>query len=101
MVQATRYARAQGAKVLVVAQPIYPNDHSRQLEGPQQASVAAALTKHFGADAGVMQLDLSHGIDLSDKNYSFDSMHLGRDGNLKLAQLMTPAVLELAWPEGR
>jgi hypothetical protein len=48
-----------------------------------------------------MQLDLSQGIDLSDKNYSFDSMHLGRDGNLKLAQLMAPSVLALAWPEGK
>jgi hypothetical protein len=101
IVRATRYARAQGAKVMVVAQPVYPSEHSRQLEGLQQASLAAALTKRFGADPGVMQLDLSQGIDLSDKNYSFDSMHLGRDGNLKLAQLMAPSVLALAWPEGK
>jgi hypothetical protein len=98
VMRAAAYARSLDAKVLVVAPPIYPDPRFETTEGVQHASVAAALQKRFGDDAGVRYLDLTRAIDLSDRNYSFDSMHLGRDGNLLLAQLMRTAVEQLAWP---
>jgi hypothetical protein len=97
MVQATRYARSIGAKVLIVTQPIYPNEKNIREEGDQQAKLAAAIQQAFPGDRDVRFLDLSKGIDLTDPQMSFDSMHLGPPGNQRLAQLMLPAVEELVW----
>jgi hypothetical protein len=96
--RATAYARSLNAKVLVVAPPIHPDPGMVLAETVQHASVAAALHKRFGHDAGVRYLDLTRAVDLSDRRYSSDAMHLGRDGNLQLAQSMRPAVEQLAWP---
>lgn len=97
MVRATRYARSIGAKVLIVTQPIYPNEKNIREEGDQQAKLAAAIAQAFPSDGDVKFLDLSKGIDLTDPQMSFDSMHLGPPGNQRLAQLLVPAVEELVW----
>ena len=99
MVQATRYARSAGAKVLIVTQPIYPNEKNIREEGDQQAKLAAAIQTAFPVDRDVRFLDLSKGIDLTDPQVSFDTMHLAPLGNRRLAQLMLPAVEELIWPQ--
>ena len=101
VLRAVTYARAVGAKVAVVTQPIYPDPKHRPREAAQQTALAAAVHQKFEHDPAVVLLDLSSAIDLSDRNYAFDSMHLGRDGNLKLAQLMAPVVARLAWPDER
>jgi len=97
MVQATRYARSVGARVLIVTQPIYPNEKNIREEGDQQAKLAAAIQAAFPGDRDVRFLDLSKGIDLSDPQVSFDTMHLTPQGNGRLAQLMLPAVEALVW----
>lgn len=96
MLRATAYARNQGAKVLIVGPPVFPHPTNAAVEFDQQASLAAAVRARFGADNGVRFLDLSRAIDLADPRYSFDTMHLGREGNLRLAQLIAPAVEELS-----
>jgi hypothetical protein len=101
MIRATRYARDAGAKVLIVHQPIHPDPGRTVVERAQQRALGEAVQRRFGDDPGVVQLDLSSAIDLTDRNYSFDTMHLGRDGNYKLAQLMRPAVERLALPMTR
>jgi hypothetical protein len=98
MVRAVSFALTRGAKVLIATQPIYPGENALRVETSQQASLAAAIQKQFGTRPDVRFLDLSRAIDLSDQKYSYDTMHLGRDGNLRLAQLLKPAVEELAWP---
>lgn len=101
MMRAITYARGQGAKVLVVAQPIIPDPNNETRAVQQQASLAAALQAKFGADAGVGYLDLSRAIDLRDNTLTFDGMHLGRDGNERLATLLRPAVERLALASSR
>lgn len=98
MLRATTFARGQNAKVLIVGQPVLAHPTIAKIELEQQASLAAAVQAKFGADSGVRFLDLSRAIDLTDPQMSFDRMHLGPHGNLRLAQLMAPAVTELAWP---
>lgn len=96
MMRAITYARGQGAKVLVIGQPLIPSptDEARNIQ--QRESLAAALAAKFGRDAGVGYLDLTRALDLSDPKMTFDGMHLGREGNHLLAQLMVPAVEKLA-----
>ncbi|MEO7156916.1 MAG: hypothetical protein ABI039_05100, partial [Vicinamibacterales bacterium] len=96
VLRAATYARTQSAKVLIVGQPVIPDppDVPRALE--QQASLAAAIHAKFGADPGVSYLDLSRAIDLADPHHSFDGMHLTPEGNLRLAQLIMPAVEKLS-----
>ncbi len=97
VVRAIDYARSMGAKALVATQPIYPAEKNVREEGGQQAGLRAAIDARFGHDRQVRFLDLSRAIDLSDPQLSFDSMHLGPAGNLRLAQALEPAVEALAW----
>ena len=96
MIRAIEYSRQQGAKVLVVTQPLDQRPDANPEEKYQQASLIAAVTRMFNA-VDVQILDLSSAIDLTDRDLSFDGMHLGLDGNRKLAQLMAPAVERLVW----
>lgn len=101
MMRAVTYARGQGAKVLVVGQPIIPDPETAAGALEQQQSLSAVLRARFGGDAGVAELDLSRSIDLADRDLTFDGMHLGLDGNRRLAQLLAPAVQKLALTSSR
>lgn len=96
VLRAATYARAQDAKVLIVGQPVIPHPPDVPRELAQQASLAAAVRAKFSGDPGVGYLDLSRAIDLADPHHSFDGMHLTPQGNLRLAQLMLPAVEKLS-----
>jgi hypothetical protein len=98
IVRATVFARSLGASVLIVTPPLSPVPNMRARSVSQQASLSQAIAKRFATDRGVAYQDLSSAIDLSDTTYSFDTMHLGPQGNWRLATLMLPVVEQLAWP---
>jgi hypothetical protein len=98
MFRAVEYARQLGARVLVVQPPVDALGHASADQQQQKAHLASAFERRYAAANDVRLLDLSDAIDLRDKDLSFDAMHLGVDGNRKLAQLMAPAVQQLAWP---
>lgn len=96
VVRAAKYARAAGARVLVLGQPHAVDPAVRLVQADQQAHLAAAVREHFSGDAGVAYVNLGAAVDLSDRNYSFDRMHLGLDGNRRLAEALVAPVEQLA-----
>jgi hypothetical protein len=96
VIRAAEYARAVAAKVLVVGQPLGVDPAVRRTQVDQQSNLTAALRNRFNADTAVAYADLGHAVDLSDRNYSFDKMHLGLDGNRVIAQALVAPIEQLA-----
>ncbi len=94
--RAVKYARAEGVRVMVVAQPRVIDAKARIKHDGQQRELAGMLTRHFGHDHGTAYVDLRDAVDLTDRNLSFDEMHLGLDGNVVIAKALVDPVLELS-----
>jgi hypothetical protein len=94
--RAVKYARAEGARVMVVAQPRVIDAVARIKHDGQQRELAGMLARHFGHDPGTAYVDLMGAVDLTDRNLSFDEMHLGLDGNLVIAKALVQPVLEMS-----
>jgi hypothetical protein len=62
----------------------------------QRRTLADMMSRQFSNDARVLYLDLSGAVDLSDRNYSFDEMHLGLDGNRVIAAAFVDPVLAIS-----
>ncbi len=93
MYGAVKYARDRGKQVYVVLQPrmIEPvTEHHRS----QQAALIGMLQRRFGGDSSVHVIDLSSAVDLHDRDYAFDNLHLSTDGTeiatSVLAERMAP-----------
>ncbi len=84
---------ARGERVIVASQPrmTNPRVHDRQRQ-----ALADMLSRQFANEARVRYLDLSNAVDLSDRNYSFDEMHLGLDGNRLIAEAFVEPVRAMA-----
>lgn len=94
--RAVKYARAEGVRVLMVAQPRVIDAAARIKHDGQQRELAAMLARHFGSDPGTAYVDLMDTVDLTDRNLSFDEMHLGLDGNLVIARALVEPVLAMS-----
>ena len=94
--RAVTYARAHGLTVVVASQPLGVNEDFRVKQISQQKALADLMSRRFGADAGTVYVDLSHAVDLSNPNYSFDQMHLGVDGNRIVAQALVEPTIRMA-----
>jgi hypothetical protein len=55
-------------------------------------TLADMMDRQFSNDACVLYLDLSGAVDLSDRNDSFDEMHLGLDANRAIAAALVDPV---------
>ncbi len=95
MFRAITYARSEGMKVVVAGQPLMIDKVARLKHERQQRELADMLKRNFGNDPHVRYLDLGHTVDLSDRNLSFDEMHLGLDGNLVIARALVEPVLDI------
>ena len=80
--RAVRDALARGKRVIVASQPRMTDP---RVHDHQRRTLADMMSRQFSNDARVVYLDLSGAVDLSDRNYSFDEMHLGLDGNRVIA----------------
>jgi hypothetical protein len=79
MHEAVRHSLDLGKRVVVVLQPRLP-DPTRVKHMEQQQALTDMLTRSFAADSRFLLVDLSGAVDVSDRNYCFDGMHLSTDG---------------------
>ena len=89
-----KYARDRGRVAVVVLQP-------RLLEpvtaahASQQAALGGMVTRKFGADANVHAVDLSEAIDLANRDYSVDGVHLSTDGTEIVTAKLAARMVEI------
>ncbi|MGQ0732058.1 MAG: hypothetical protein ACT4QD_00205 [Acidobacteriota bacterium] len=76
---AVSHALSLGKRVVVVLQPRFL-EPVRQAHTEQQAVLGAMVQRYFADELRVRVADLSQAVDLSDRDYSFDGMHLSTDG---------------------
>ncbi len=93
---AVEYATARGDSVVVAAQPLLVSEPGRDRHVSQQRALADLAARVFSTNPRVRFVDLSNAIDLSDTAYTFDGMHLTREGNVLVAQALVDPVLALA-----
>lgn len=91
--RAARHGLSRGIRVIVASQPRMtdPRAHDRQRQ-----ALAAMMGRQFHDEPRVRYLDLGSAVDLTDRNYSFDTMHLGLDGNRVIAAAFLDPVKEMA-----
>lgn len=94
--RAVRYAVGHRKRVLVIGQPRLSEKAPGDAQQRQQDELRVMLQREFGGNAAVAYVDLSAAVDLSDRNYSFDNMHLGLDGNRVMAGALATPVLLMA-----
>ena len=80
--RAVRDVLVHGKRVIVASQPRMTDP---RVHDQQRTTLAEMMSRQFGDNPRVRFLDLANAIDLSDRNYSFDEMHLGLDGNRVIA----------------
>jgi 2-polyprenyl-6-methoxyphenol hydroxylase-like FAD-dependent oxidoreductase len=76
---AVRHGLDLGKRVLVVLQPRL-HDSVRLTHIEQQQALQQMLTRAFGSEPRFLLVDLSEAVDLRDRNYCVDGMHLSTDG---------------------
>lgn len=91
VLQAVRYARSQGARVIVATQPYIADRHINQ-----QEALSRAITGEFAADPGVVRANLGRTIDLRNPEQAFDGIHLTATGNRIVAAALVAPILTLA-----
>ena len=94
---AIRHALDLGKRVAIVLQPRLPR-HVSAPHQSQQAALSEMLKRHFGADPRVRAIDLSAAVDLEDRNYTFDGMHLSTDGTEKLVRVLAVDMAQFLTP---
>jgi hypothetical protein len=62
----------------------------------QQESLAAMIAERFGDDPRVAYVNFGDVISLTDRDLSYDGMHLTPDGNALMGSRLVGPVLELA-----
>ena len=94
--RAVRFALAHGKRVVVATQPRMVDPELRACHHSQQRALADGLAREFATEPGVVYVDLSDTVDLTDNNFAFDLMHLGANGNRVIAKALTGIVAGLA-----
>jgi len=87
------YARRLGKVVIVVTQPYGGGGHPEQ-----QAELRQMLAHRYASDPAVHYLDLGHAVDMTDPTLAWDSMHLTRMGNQRIAEGLLPTIKTVAAP---
>jgi len=93
---AIRFAREQGAQVLVGTQPYLRVEHLYARQHAQQDELRAMLAREFGNDPSVGYVNLGEQINLEDSHMSFDHMHLTERGNRIAAAGFVDPVIAMA-----
>lgn len=89
-------ARARGAAVLVIEQPLGVDPSMRRRQQQQQAELHRMIVRHFAGDHRVKRIDLSQAVDLADRDVAPDQMHLSVDGNRIIAAALVEPILAMA-----
>jgi lysophospholipase L1-like esterase len=89
------FALEHGLRVIVASQPYFvPPDYER-LHQEQQDRMATMVTAKYRHRPGVRYVDLRTKIDMSDRQLSFDRMHLTGRGNAIVAHALAEPVADL------
>jgi len=85
--QAIEYARARGAKVIVVTQPYASDTHVAQ-----QRALASAIASRFQHDSGVAYVNLGRLLSVRDREVTYDGLHLVAAANERVAEALVAPV---------
>ena len=97
MAAAVRYAREQGAQVLVATQPyLRMRDYVQAAHMAQQGELRGMLARQFSGDPSVGYVNLGDAVNLEDPQLSFDHMHLTETGNRLAAAAFVDPVIAMA-----
>jgi hypothetical protein len=91
--RAVREALSHNQRVIVASQPRMTDP---RVHDAQRRALAGMMARQFGSERRVQYLDLGAAVDLNDRNYSFDEMHLGLDGNRVIARAFVDPVRSIA-----
>lgn len=84
------------SRAVVATQPRMVDPELRARHQSQQRALADGLAREFATEPGVVYVDLSDTVDLTDGNLAFDLMHLGANGNRVIAKALAGIVAGLA-----
>jgi hypothetical protein len=94
MVDAIEYGLARGRTVLVVTQPYLADRRGAPMHRAQQQVLRALLARRFPDNSSLRYIDLGDAVDLRDRAFAYDGMHLTPNGNQRLAERLTGPVLD-------
>ena len=94
--RAIRYLAERGTRVLVVSQPQLVDPQVRERHDHQRQVLEGMVARHFGSNPRVAYVSVAKVVDLSDRDVSFDQMHLSVDGNRLIAEALVEPVRRLA-----
>ena len=86
-------ALAKGQRVIVVGQPHLTGERGRDRQISQQRALAAMVHERYAGRREVQYVDLGDAVDLNQTAFTFDGMHLTREGNARIADRLVPPVL--------
>jgi lysophospholipase L1-like esterase len=92
---AIEYALSRHEKVIVGGQPRPNTPRIAARHDEQQRALVAMLQRRFGSNHDVRYVDLTHAVDLSDRQAAPDGMHLDPGANRRLAEKLVAPVLDL------
>jgi hypothetical protein len=92
---AVDYALAHGQRVLVISQP-YLLKGGRERHQWQQQTLRTALERQYAGNANVRYFDAGPTVDIADRRFGYDGMHLTAEGNKVVAQQLVDPVLGIA-----
>ena len=93
---AIRFSLSRGLGVVVGSQPRLPGRRSPEFHERQQKVLASMIARVFGGEKRVAFADLSHALDLTNPEFTFDGMHLNPPGNRIIAGALAPYVEAVA-----
>lgn len=97
MYVATRYALDRGKRVAVVLQPRLLGP-VRPRHADQQNALIGMMTRMFAGEPRVRRLDLTSAVDLGDRDFTFDGMHLSTDGTERAVRVLVEQIVPFLAP---
>ena len=94
---AVETARRHGSTVIVATQPyLRTGEQAHTIHIRQQTALREFVVRRFAAATDIRYVDLGDAVNLEDSRLSFDHMHLRREGNERVAELLVEPVLAAA-----
>ncbi|MBT4430735.1 MAG: hypothetical protein HOC91_09505 [Nitrospinaceae bacterium] len=87
--KAVKYMLARGRKVIIVTQPYIAKGHKKQ-----QNLLWHFLDEQFPASTLITKINLGKTLNIKDRRYAFDGMHLTSVGNKKIAEALLEPTLK-------
>ncbi len=93
--EAVDYALAAGQHVVVITQP-YLLQQGRPRHEWQQRTMSAALERRYPGNPKLHYVNAGPSVDIADRRYGYDGMHLTAEGNKIVASYLADPLLAVA-----